>query len=116
MVIVVLDSVVALLVNSPFALVHSSVIYFPLLSEYVSFLIHLAFEVVAQFLELILKLRLKLINDIMNMIHTVDSLLPILSNLRIGIIKLLLHLPLVLLSSWPLKTDENHLPHPIIFE
>jgi len=95
-IIVVFNAVLSLLVYSALTLVHPCMILRPLLSEYLSFFIHLTLQVVAQLLQFILELLLELINHIMHVVHGRNRELLVLPDLIVGVIELLLHLALVL--------------------
>jgi len=94
-IIVVLNAVNSFLINALLTLVHASMIACPMLSEDVCFFINLPLEVVAKILELLLEALLKLVNNVMNMVHRGDSLLSVFPYLFICIIKLFLHLSFV---------------------
>ena len=95
MVIVVLNSVDSFLVNSLFALVHARVVACPMFSKDVGFFVHLTFEIVSQVLQLLLEALLKLVYDVVDVIHSIDCLLSVFSNFFISIVELLFHLTLI---------------------
>ena len=98
-VVMVLNSILSLLVDPPLALVHSGVVLSPFLSEDLALFVHLPLEVVAQVLELFLKLLLELVDDVVDVIHTFDRVFFVLLDLGVGVVELLLHLPFVLDTS-----------------
>lgn len=95
----ILDTVFALLVDSTLCLVHSRVVCLPLLSKDVGLFVHLAFQVIAQHLQLVLELLLELIDDVVNVVHGRDGELFVFPDLLVRVIELLLHLALVLDTS-----------------
>lgn len=99
MIVMILDTVLALLVDTTLGFVHSSMVCLPLLAEYICFFIHLAFQVIAEHLQLVLELLLELIDDIVNVVHGRDGELFILPDLLVCVIEFLLHLALVLDTS-----------------
>ena len=95
-VVVVLDTVLAFLIDPALGLVHPCVVRLPLLSEYLCFFIHLTLQVVAELLELVLELLLKLVDHVVDMVHGRNGELLVLSDLLVSVLDLLLHLALVL--------------------
>jgi len=99
MIIMILDTIFSLLINPSLCLIHSSMVFSPLLPKYFSFNVNLILQIISQLIELILEFLLKLVNNIMNMIHAVDGIFPIFSNFCVSIIEFLFHLSFVLYTS-----------------
>ena len=99
MVVMVFDSILALLVDPPLSFVHPYMIVRPLLPEYFSFNVDLVFEIITQLIELILKFVLEFVYNIMHVVHAINSILPVLSDFGVCVIELLLHLSFVFNTS-----------------
>ena len=96
MIIMIFDSILSLLIYSSFTLIHSTVVFCPLLSENFSLFINLTLKIVSEFVQLILKFLLKFVDNIMDVVHGFNSILSILGNFCISVIEFLLHLSFVL--------------------
>ena len=91
----VLYPILSLLIDPPLSFVHSDVVISPLLPENLPLDVNLIFEVVTELVKLILEFVLKLVDHIMDVIHAVDGIFPILGNFSIRVIEFLFHLPLI---------------------